>query len=130
MREFLGNQYDSTLGAKCGLRSRFWTTADIDASGITDSWEVALLEEVVCRGGRDLGEGPACDFLANLATLRTERTYSSFADFEKVVAALLSVSGEMQTTLTTFGLIEAYVAAGAAGNAAGDSFELFQSVSD
>jgi len=101
-----------------------WTSSDWDVSIIPDSWEVAVLADVMCESGGYYVRDAKCDFLDNLATLRTETVYATegWEPYENVVAALVSISTEMQMALQTVGLTQTYKVAGVPGKAAGEPF--------
>jgi hypothetical protein len=110
-----------------------WNTSDLDGSGIPDSWEVALFERVVCTAAVAWREDAVCVFEQNLATLRAEGNYGLVDVYENTVAAMLSVSSELQGALAPLGLTGVYAQVGTAaklpgellaadGNADGDPF--------
>ncbi len=99
-----------------------WTYSDIDVSLIVDSWEVALFQAVLCSTDAAEDDPTVCTFLANLATLRTEPNYSVVQSYENVIAALLSISTEMQATVKTLGLSGMYEVALIAEKAVGEPF--------
>jgi hypothetical protein len=110
-----------------------WNTSDLDGSGIPDSWEVALFERVVCTAAVAWREDAVCVFEQNLATLRAEGNYGLVDLYENTVAAMLSISSELQGALAPLGLTGVYAQVGTAaklpgellaadGNADGDPF--------
>lgn len=89
-------------------QSLAWNSADVDGSGIPDSWEEALFERVICMQAVSWRKAAYCVFYDNLLTLRTESGYAALQSVENIVAGLLSISTEMQTALAPLGLTNTY----------------------
>ncbi len=113
--------FDASGMAIYGAFALDWDTADFDGTGIPDSWEVAVVEAVLCNGAMDPGlqNSVACKYLANLATYGGEAASSIFAGSDEAMAVLLGVSSEMRAILsgglTLAGTYEIYGVAKAAG---------------
>jgi len=69
-----------------------WATADVDQSGIPDSWEVALLADVLCNQESPLYGEARTRFTANANRFRNDPATEARRDNEYVIVALMTVS--------------------------------------
>ncbi|MFP4499641.1 MAG: hypothetical protein ACLFTT_01450 [Candidatus Hydrogenedentota bacterium] len=101
-----------------------WDMADADFGGIIDSWEVALFGAVLCDRSGPLHDEALCTFVQNRATLRTEPDYAGALEAQEgVIAALLSISTELQTTtVATLALENTYAVAQSPAKQPGEPF--------
>lgn len=96
-----------------------WATLDVDAGGIADCFEVALVQAVVC-GSSAWGLDAACVFEGNVQTvLREPENVLNRTEVAQVAAAMLSVGPEMQEALRAFGFAGEYGVIGGAKSLAG-----------
>ena len=116
--------FDEEGGYAYGALALDYATADLDATGIPDSWEVALFKAVLCGPGHPLQHQARCVFLANREMLRQEAAYAAdYAAVENVLAAGLSISSELQAALTAaFGMSASYEVVSDARKAPGEPF--------
>lgn len=100
-----------------------WNASDLTQNGLIDSWEVALLERVLCTGVGPHYADALCAYEANLTTYRDEPTYGPpFAGFEHVIVALQTMSSESQAAQGSLGLQGDYRVAGTGAKAPGEPF--------
>lgn len=96
-----------------------WATLDVDAGGIADRFEVALVLAVIC-GSSGWGVDAACVFEGNMQTvLRESENVLDGTDVAQVAAAMLSVGPEVQEALRALGFEGAYGVIGGAKSLAG-----------
>ena len=113
--------FDAEGATLYGILTFDYLTADLDLSGIPDSFEVALFEEVLCGRTGALHDETVCAFVANLDELRAELFYPVVASVENVVAATLTLSSESQAAVkSALNLNGNYTVVGGAAKAAGE----------
>lgn len=100
-----------------------WNTSDMDGSGIRDSWETAVFAAAACQPLVAVGKYATCVYASNLEELSGESSYATLAAFEHTLAALLTISSEMQGALLgPLGLTGSYDTAHDIAKASGEPF--------
>jgi len=81
---------------------RSWDVSDIDENGMADSWEVAVLAEVLCRESHPLNSEVRGWFDSMLSTLRMDPAYGvlGLSRYENAIVALILLSWPMRDTIT------------------------------
>jgi len=100
-----------------------WAAADLDNTGLADSWEAALFNAVLCDTSDRLNRQAVCTFLANRAAFLNEPAAATYGGQADVIAAFLTASTTLQAAIRAeLGLTGNYTVVAAAGKA---SLELF-----
>ncbi|HOK09665.1 MAG TPA: proprotein convertase P-domain-containing protein [Candidatus Hydrogenedens sp.] len=82
-----------------------WANGDWDGNGMKDSWESALLADVLCDTTYYLNYPARQKYTGNLYRLRNDSTYSIIRDYEHVLAVLMTISQSLADKITkTLGL--------------------------
>ncbi|HNR32338.1 MAG TPA: hypothetical protein PKI11_15710, partial [Candidatus Hydrogenedentes bacterium] len=81
---------------------RSWDLSDVDGNGMIDSWETALLAEVLCRESYPLHSEVRAWFDSTVSTLRRDPAYGvlNLGRFENAIAALILLSWPMRDKVT------------------------------
>jgi hypothetical protein len=113
--------FDAEAAGVYGGLSVDYTTADLDLSGIPDSYEIALFREVLCGRTGPLHDEALCAFAGNRDTLREEADYDDFSYAENVLTAALSIGSEFQAAVkAALGLSGVYSVVDGAAKAVGE----------
>ena len=104
-----GIQFYNELASKLGNPAINWHISDLDGLGIPDSWEIALLKKVLCQPQVYWRLDATCVYLRNIEKLKTEPQYNLWLQpYEHVIAGLLSIGTELQTSLSSLNLVNDY----------------------
>ncbi len=104
-----GVQFYNELTSRLGNPAINWHTSDLDGLGIPDSWEIALLKKVLCQPQVSWRLDATCIYLHNLENIKAEPQYSLWLQpYEHVIAGLLSIGSELQTSLSVLNLVNDY----------------------
>jgi len=108
--------FDAQGAAFYGLFGLDWATFDVDGGGIPDSYELALLGDVLCDGTHALFAAASAVYGDNLAELPSEDAYDWLSPYENALAGLVSVNQGLNDILTgALGFTGAYAVIGAGG---------------
>ncbi len=77
-----------------------WSDGDWDDNGMKDSWEIALLADVLCDYAYFLNYPARQKYTGNLYRLRNDAQYSIIRDYEHVLSALMTVSQSLADRIT------------------------------
>lgn len=80
--------------------SEGWNAADYDGNGMTDSWEAALLADVLCDPGFPHYQEARKKYTGNLQRLLADDQYSLVQNYVHVLAALMTVSSSFSEKMT------------------------------
>ncbi len=104
-----GSMFYVELSNRLGNPSIQWDTSDLDGSGIPDSWEISLLEKVLCKPNVYWRLNATCIYLRNLNKVRSEPQYLLWLQpYEHVLAGILSISSEFHSVLSALNLVSEY----------------------